>query len=196
MLASDPRPTLLALLAISSVGLGLAACGGGGSEHGDLVETAPARPRADHDSDGLADECEQQSWGTNPTLADTDGDGVGDGDEDADGDGVPNASRGGAIDPQVPCPALPAPTEEEAAPPAATTGQVRGLIDSAAGPLAATLRILPGGQQIQTPADGTFAIDLPPGDYEIIITVPGRREQRKNVHVEADGVVLLSVRMD
>ena len=54
-----------------------------------------ATPRAlpiyyDWDRDKLCDDCEDEIFGTNPRLADTDGDGIPDGDEDHDGDGITN----------------------------------------------------------------------------------------------------------
>ena len=54
-----------------------------------------ATPRAlpiyyDKDRDKLCDDCEDEIFGTNPELANTDGDGNPDGDEDHDGDGITN----------------------------------------------------------------------------------------------------------
>jgi ankyrin repeat protein len=44
----------------------------------------------DRDEDVLFDECEDQIFGTSPTIKDTDGDGIPDGDEDHDGNGLTN----------------------------------------------------------------------------------------------------------
>ncbi len=52
-----------------------------------------AAPPMDTDSDGLNDDCERDSFLTDPNKRDTDGDGVPDGQEDHDGDGIDNATE-------------------------------------------------------------------------------------------------------
>jgi hypothetical protein len=77
--------------------------------------------------------------------------------------------------------------------PAAPTGQVRGLVRSFTGKgLAARVRIDPVGTELSTERDGTFAVDVPPGDYEVVIEASGHETQRRTVKVERDGVVVLN----
>jgi hypothetical protein len=54
-----------------------------------MSEYAPP-PLEDADGDGLPDQCEQEIFGTDPGLTDSDGNGVADGDEDSDGLGMSN----------------------------------------------------------------------------------------------------------
>jgi ankyrin repeat protein len=57
-----------------------------------LFVTMPCSPRgvSDSDKDSLFDECEEQIFGTSPTITDTDQDGILDGDEDHDENGLTN----------------------------------------------------------------------------------------------------------
>ena len=72
-------------------------------------------------------------------------------------------------------------------------GQLRGLVRSFTGkPLAATVRVEPGGAEAKTDADGTFQIDLPPGSYEVVIEAPGFSGQRRPVQLEENGVTILN----
>ena len=72
-------------------------------------------------------------------------------------------------------------------------GQVRGLVRSYAGKgLAASIRIEPGGIEGKTDADGSFQIDVPPGEYEIVIEAPGFVAQRRKATVEKQGVVIVN----
>jgi hypothetical protein len=77
--------------------------------------------------------------------------------------------------------------------PGAAEGQIRGLIRSFAGEgLAATVRIEPLGKEVETDEDGTFIVDLAPGQYQVIIKADGYRTQRRRITVEKDGVTILN----
>lgn len=74
--------------------------------------------------------------------------------------------------------------------------QIRGLIRSFGGQgLAATVRIEPLGQEITAAADGTFTVDVPPGDYTVVITMPGYKTQRRPAKVEDEGVFVLNAEL-
>jgi hypothetical protein len=77
--------------------------------------------------------------------------------------------------------------------PALPAGQVRGLVRSFRGkPLAASIRLEPSAVTAQTDAEGFFQIDVPPGDYEVVIEAPGYRAQRRRATVEQQGVVIVN----
>jgi hypothetical protein len=72
-------------------------------------------------------------------------------------------------------------------------GQVRGLVRSFRGkPLAASVRVEPGGTTAKTDAEGFFQLDVPPGDYEVVIESPGYQAQRRKAKVEQQGVVIVN----
>ncbi len=72
-------------------------------------------------------------------------------------------------------------------------GQVRGLVRSFRGkPLAASVRLEPGGSATKTDAEGFFQIDVPPGDYEVVIEAAGYQPQRRHAKVEKQGVVIVN----
>ena len=72
-------------------------------------------------------------------------------------------------------------------------GQVRGLVRSFRGKaLAAKVRIEPGGATTTTDHEGFFQIDVPPGDYEIVLEAPGFTTQKRKAHVEKQGVVIVN----
>jgi len=60
------------------------------ADYPDMMSEAAPEPLPDGDGDGLPDQCEEEIFGTDPELADTDGDGTPDGGEDHDGGGLPN----------------------------------------------------------------------------------------------------------
>lgn len=75
-------------------------------------------------------------------------------------------------------------------------GQIRGLVRSFAGTgLAARVEI--EQLRVKTAADehGNFELDVPPGQYEIRIDLPGYRGQQRSVAVEKNGVTLLNVEL-
>ena len=73
-------------------------------------------------------------------------------------------------------------------------GQLRGTVRSYKGAgVKATLTILPLNQESSTGDDGEFQVDLPPGDYEVVIQAPGFSNQRRQVKIEEDSVTILNV---
>lgn len=79
---------------------------------------------------------------------------------------------------------------------ATPTGQIRGLVRSFLGTgLVAGVRIEPTGEELQTAADGTFLLDVAPGEYEVVLTAEAHRSQRRTVVVHANGVVVLNADM-
>lgn len=73
------------------------------------------------------------------------------------------------------------------------SGQLRGLIRSFAGKgLAASILVEPIGTQANADAQGTFTLDVPPGDYEVVIRADHFKEQRRKVHVAENGVTILN----
>jgi hypothetical protein len=78
--------------------------------------------------------------------------------------------------------------------PAPRPAQLRGVVRSWSGrPLAAELTVSPSGVRTRCDAHGEFAIDLPPGDYQVSVRARGYRAQRRRVHIERDGVTILNV---
>lgn len=72
-------------------------------------------------------------------------------------------------------------------------GQVRGLVQSFEGkPLRATLTITPGGTAVETAADGTFSLDVPPGRHTVEISAAGYKTQRRRINVEDRGVTVIN----
>jgi hypothetical protein len=73
-------------------------------------------------------------------------------------------------------------------------GQLRGLVRSFKGKgLKAELRIMPSNQTLETAADGSFELDLPPGDYDVTVTVQGFKEQTRQIHIDDGGVTIMNV---
>jgi hypothetical protein len=83
-----------------------------------------------------------------------------------------------------------------ALPKAMPQGEVRGLIRSFNGHgLAASIRVEPIGVEAKADAQGSFKIDVPPGDYEVVIKAEHFKEQRRKVHVDLNGVTILNAEM-
>jgi len=77
--------------------------------------------------------------------------------------------------------------------PALPAGQLRGLVRSFRGkPLAATVHVEPGSGEAKTDAEGFFQLDVPPGEYEVVIESPGYRAQRRKAKVDQQGVVIVN----
>ena len=73
-------------------------------------------------------------------------------------------------------------------------GQLRGLVRSFRGkPLRAELRIEPERKVVETGKDGSFEIDLPPGAYEVTISVEGFTSQTRQILIEEEGVTIMNV---
>jgi hypothetical protein len=77
--------------------------------------------------------------------------------------------------------------------PALPAGQVRGLVRAYNGkPLAASVRVEPAGVSTKTDSEGFFQLDVPPGEYEVVIEAPGYAPQRRKAKVEKQGVVIVN----
>tara|TARA_R110002096_G_scaffold143328_5_gene299378 strand:- start:18353 stop:19864 length:1512 start_codon:yes stop_codon:yes gene_type:complete len=75
-------------------------------------------------------------------------------------------------------------------------GQLRGKIRSFRGEgLQGKLTVEPGGQSIDTDAEGNFELDLPPGEYEVAIVVDGFKAQSRKIRVDENGVTIMNVDM-
>ena len=79
--------------------------------------------------------------------------------------------------------------------PALPPGQIKGVVRSSSGaPIAkATITIQPGDRKTESGADGTFALDLPPGQYKVSIKAPGFAPQELDVPIEPNSVALKEI---
>ena len=78
----------------------------------------------------------------------------------------------------------------------AAVGQLRGLVRSFHGyGIRARVHVKPSGADTRADASGNFTLDVPPGDYEVVIEAKGYRTQRRKVRVEKDGVTVLNADM-
>lgn len=85
------------------------------------------------------------------------------------------------------------PSEQEPEAPETPAGQLRGLIRSWKGQgLRATIRVEPLGVEAQTDEEGAFALDVPPGAYQVQIVTKGFRTQTRDVRIEENGVTVLN----
>ncbi|MDX2021675.1 MAG: carboxypeptidase-like regulatory domain-containing protein [Deltaproteobacteria bacterium] len=116
---------------------------------------------------------------------------------DAPKDFATNSSK--TSEPEAPKPETAAKTEEtktvvqEPAAPETPAGQLRGLIRSWKGQgLRATVRVEPIGIEAQTDEEGAFAVDVPPGAYQVQIVTKGFRTQTREVRIEENGVTVLN----
>ncbi|MBK9033924.1 MAG: carboxypeptidase regulatory-like domain-containing protein [Myxococcales bacterium] len=74
--------------------------------------------------------------------------------------------------------------------------QIRGLVRDFGGKgLAAKVRIEPIGLDVTSAADGSFAVDVPPGTYTVTVTLPGYRSQKKTAVVVEGGVPILNIEL-
>jgi hypothetical protein len=91
-----------------------------------------------------------------------------------------NVTAGGAI-------TVPAIQLEPLLPP----GQIKGVVRTQAGkPIAgATITAAPGDAKTETAADGTFVLDLPPGQYKVTAKI-GSSTQELDVTIDPNGVAL------
>jgi hypothetical protein len=79
---------------------------------------------------------------------------------------------------------------------ALASGQIRGLARSFSGePIKATVRIEPIGKELVVGQSGRFEVDVPPGEYDVIVKATGYADQHRHVKVEANGVVVLDLDM-
>ena len=81
-------------------------------------------------------------------------------------------------------------TLERPLPAAEIKGSVRSL---RGGPLVATIAVVELEKSVQSGADGTFHLEVPPGSYTVRISAPGHESQQRTVRVEQLGVAILVV---
>ncbi len=80
--------------------------------------------------------------------------------------------------------------------PTSQPGQLRGLVrDFTGSAVRATVTVQPTGTQVTTDADGLFEIDVPAGEYELVIESRGYATQRRRVVVQENGVTVLNADM-
>jgi hypothetical protein len=75
-------------------------------------------------------------------------------------------------------------------------GQLRGVVRSLPGGKAvggATITVAGGDQKTTTGDDGTFTIDLAPGQYKIKVTAKGLRDQELDVTIDPNGVAIKNI---
>jgi hypothetical protein len=71
--------------------------------------------------------------------------------------------------------------------------QVRGVVRTFGGQaLVAKVRVEPLGVETTTDETGAFQVDVAPGSYDVTIEAPGFQTQRRQVRVDAQGVVILN----
>ncbi|MCP4449073.1 MAG: carboxypeptidase regulatory-like domain-containing protein [Myxococcales bacterium] len=75
-------------------------------------------------------------------------------------------------------------------------GQLRGQVRSFRGQgLSGKLTVEPGGKSIETDAAGGFELDLPPGDYEVTISVARFKAQTRKIRIDENGVTIMNVEL-
>jgi hypothetical protein len=75
-------------------------------------------------------------------------------------------------------------------------GQLRGVVHSlpAGKPVTgATITVDPGDKKVESKADGTFQLDLPPGTYTITVKAPGFAPQDLPVTIDPNGVAIKNI---
>jgi hypothetical protein len=75
-------------------------------------------------------------------------------------------------------------------------GQLRGVVRSLPGgkPVAgATINVTPGDAKGETAADGTFTLDLAPGQYKIKVSKAGLKDQELDVTIDPNGVAIKNI---
>lgn len=75
-------------------------------------------------------------------------------------------------------------------------GQLRGVVRAYNGkPISGTITVEPIGLTAKSAADGTFELDVPPGQYTVTIKAKGFKGQRRKVDVQDGGVTILHIDM-
>ena len=75
-------------------------------------------------------------------------------------------------------------------------GQLRGVVRALKGGKAvegASIVVSPGDAKATTAADGTFSIDLAPGQYKIKVTAKGLKDQELDVTIDPNGVAIKNI---
>jgi hypothetical protein len=75
-------------------------------------------------------------------------------------------------------------------------GEIRGVVQASNGrALAARIEIRPLDRVLVADAEGGFATEVAPGEYDVVVSAPGHRTQTRHVVVEAQGVIVLNVQL-
>jgi hypothetical protein len=91
----------------------------------------------------------------------------------------------------------PPPAVAEPAEPALPPGQIRGRVRSLRGPaLRAEIEVSPLQMHAESQADGSFAIDVAPGDYAVTVRAKGHVPQTRTATVEQNGVTILVIDLE
>jgi Carboxypeptidase regulatory-like domain len=80
--------------------------------------------------------------------------------------------------------------------PVTPPGQLRGVVHSLPNGKAierAVVTVSPGNTKVETGADGTFTVDLAPGNYKIAVKAPGLQAQELDVVIEVGSVVIKNI---
>lgn len=78
--------------------------------------------------------------------------------------------------------------------PALPAGQVRGaILDLSGRPVAAKITITPGDVEIQVQEDGSFELELAPGNYTVRFSHDDFKNQKRDIVVQDRGVVILNI---
>jgi hypothetical protein len=73
-------------------------------------------------------------------------------------------------------------------------GQIRGVVRTLTGkPVQADVTLLPLGLRVVAGAQGEFRVDVPPGEYDVLVEAPGFSQQKRHVVVDENGVTVLNV---
>jgi hypothetical protein len=75
-------------------------------------------------------------------------------------------------------------------------GQLRGVVRSLPGGKAvggASVTVAGNAAKAETAADGTFTIDLPPGQYKITVSAPSLKTQELDVTIDPNGVAIKNI---
>lgn len=75
-------------------------------------------------------------------------------------------------------------------------GQLRGVVRSLPGGKSvtgATITVTPGDAKTTTESDGTFTLDLAPGQYKVKISKPGLKDQELDVTIDPNGVAIKNI---
>lgn len=76
-------------------------------------------------------------------------------------------------------------------------GQIRGTVRDFNGqPASATIVIKALDIAQDNGSDGSFEINVPPGDYEVVVKARGRKAQTRRARVEEDGVAILIIELE
>jgi hypothetical protein len=85
-------------------------------------------------------------------------------------------------------------TLEAVLPPGQLRAVVRSVVTGKPLP-GATVTIEPGGKTATSAADGTFEVDLAPGQYKIKVSSPGLKDQELEVTIDPNGVAIKNIEL-